>query len=114
MPPVEGTTVNLVLDSPQGVYEAARRLRQYMLVHTILWMSKMDPIKYAFEKLALTGQAARGQMILIEYDIQYTSQKAIKGNVLSDYIALQPIEDYQPRKLSSLMRISRGAQIERL
>jgi hypothetical protein len=77
-------------------------------------MSKMDLIKYAFEKSALTGRVARGQMILIEYDIQYTSQKAIKGSVLSDYIAPQPIEDYQRRKFESLMRTSRGAQIERL
>ncbi|KAI5420012.1 hypothetical protein KIW84_043981 [Lathyrus oleraceus] len=61
-------------------------------------MSKMDPIKYVFEKSASTGRVARGQMMLNEYDIQYTSQKAIEGSVLPDYIALQPIEDYQPRK----------------
>ena len=77
---------------------AARRLRQYMLVHTTLLISKMDPIKYIFEKPALTGRVARWQMILTEYDIQYTSQKAIKGSVLSDCLAQQPIEDYQPRK----------------
>ena len=69
-----------------------------MLVHTTLWISKMDLIKYAFEKIALTGRVARGQMILIECDIQYTAQKAIKGSVLSDYLAQQPVEDYQPRK----------------
>ena len=61
-------------------------------------MSKMDPIKYAFEESALTGRVARGKMMLTEYDIQYTSQKAIEGSILSDYIAPQPIEDYQPRK----------------
>ena len=38
-------------------------------------------------------------MILIEYDIQYTSQKAIKGSVLKDYITQHPLEDnYQPMK----------------
>ena len=37
-------------------------------------------------------------MILTEYDIQYTSQKAIKGSVLSDYLAEQPIDDYQPMR----------------
>jgi hypothetical protein len=56
----------------------------------------MDPVKYIFEKPALTGRVARWQMILTEYDIQYTSQKAIKGSILSDYLAEQPIEDYQP------------------
>jgi ribonuclease HI len=75
---------------------AARRLRQYMLNHTTLLISKMDPVKYIFEKPALTGRVARWQMILTEYDIQYTSQKAIKGSILSDYLAEQPIDDYQP------------------
>ncbi|KAI5389779.1 hypothetical protein KIW84_075181 [Lathyrus oleraceus] len=84
------------MPEPRTEKEAARRLRQYMLVHTTLWISKMDPIKYIFEKPALTGRVARGQMILIEYNVQYTSQKAIKGSVLSDYLAQQPIEDYQP------------------
>ena len=58
----------------------------------------MDLIEYVLENLALTGRVARGQMILTEYNIQYTSQKAIEGSVLSEYIAPQPIEDYQPRK----------------
>ena len=38
---------------------AARRLRQYMLTHTTLLVSKMDPIKYIFEKPALSGRIAR-------------------------------------------------------
>jgi len=74
---------------------AAHRLRQYMLSHTTLLISKMDPIKYIFEKHALTGRITRWQMLLSEYDIQYVTQKAIKGSVLVDYLADQPIEDYQ-------------------
>ena len=58
----------------------------------------MDLIKYIFEKPALTGRVVRWKMILTECDIQYTSQKAIKWSVLSDYLAQQPIEDYQPMK----------------
>ena len=37
-------------------------------------------------------------MILIEYDIQYTTQKAIKGSVLADHLAHQAVEDYQSMK----------------
>ena len=77
---------------------AAHRLRQYMLTHTTLLISKMDPIKYIFEKPALSGRIARWQMILTEYDIQYTTQKAIKGSVLADHLAHQAIEDYQPMR----------------
>ncbi|PNX95908.1 hypothetical protein L195_g019106 [Trifolium pratense] len=75
---------------------AARRLRQYMLTHTTLLISKMDPIKYIFQKPALTGKIARCQMLLFEYDIQYVTQKAIKGSVLSEYLAHQPLEEHQP------------------
>ena len=42
---------------------AARRLRQYMLTHYTLLISKMDLIKYIFEKPALSGRIARWQMI---------------------------------------------------
>ncbi|XP_050919335.1 uncharacterized protein LOC127136864 [Lathyrus oleraceus] len=55
----------------------------------------MDPIKYIFEKPAVTGRIAWWQMLLTEYDIQYVTQKAIKGSVLSDYLAHLPVEGYQ-------------------
>ena len=38
---------------------AARRLRQYMLNHTTLLISKMDLIKYTSEKPALSGRTTR-------------------------------------------------------
>ena len=37
-------------------------------------------------------------MILTEYDIQYTTQKAIKGSVLADHLAHQAVDDYQYMK----------------
>ncbi|XP_058745855.1 uncharacterized protein LOC131618705 [Vicia villosa] len=55
----------------------------------------MDPIKYLFEKPALTGRIAHWQMLLPEYDIQYHAQKAIKGSVIADHLASQPIGDDQ-------------------
>ena len=73
---------------------ASRRLRQYMLSHTTWLVSKMDPIKYIFEKPALTGRIARWQMLLSEYDIVYVTQKAIKGSALADYLADLPMKSY--------------------
>ena len=35
-------------------------------------------------------------MILTEYDIQYTTQKPIKGSVLTDHLAHRDVDDYQP------------------
>lgn len=37
-------------------------------------------------------------MLLSEYDIQYVTQKVIKGSVLSEYLAYQPLEDYHPMR----------------
>ena len=55
-----------------------------------------------FEKPALTGRVARWQMILTKYDIQYTTQKAIKGSVLADHLSHQPLNDYEPTKFDFL------------
>ncbi|GAU51514.1 hypothetical protein TSUD_413830, partial [Trifolium subterraneum] len=38
------------------------------------------------------------EMLLSEYDIEYRTQKAIKGSILADHLAHQPVEDYQPIK----------------
>lgn len=67
-----------------------------MICHTTLLISKMDPIKYIFEKHVITGRISRWQMLLTEYDIQYVTQKSTKGSVLSDYRAHLPVEGYQP------------------
>ena len=37
-------------------------------------------------------------MLLYEHDIEYHTQKSIKRNVLEDYLAHQPVDDYQSVK----------------
>ena len=66
----------------------------YVDPHHLL-ISKIDPIKYIFEKPALSRRIARWKMVLTEYKIQYTTQKAIKGSVLVDHLAHQAVDDYQ-------------------
>ena len=56
---------------------ASHRLRQYMLSHTTWLISKMDLVKYIFEKPALTGRIARWQVLLSEFDLVYVTKKAI-------------------------------------
>jgi len=66
---------------------AAHHLRQYMLSHYTWLISKTGPIKYIFEKPALTGRIAWWQMLLSEYDIVFVTQKSIKGSALAKYLA---------------------------
>ncbi|RDX72997.1 Retrovirus-related Pol polyprotein, partial [Mucuna pruriens] len=75
---------------------STKRLRQYMLSHTTWLVAKTDPIKYIFEKSALTGRIARWQMALCKYDIIYVNQKAIKGSALAEHLAYHPLTDPQP------------------
>jgi len=74
---------------------ASHHLRQYMLSHTTWLISKMDPVKYIFQKPACTGRITRWQVLLSEFDIVYVTQKAIKENALADYLAQQPLQDYR-------------------
>ena len=68
----------------------ANHLRQYMLSHTTWLISKMDPIKYIFEKPALIGRIARWQMLLSEFDILYVMQKVIKGVLWQNFWLINP------------------------
>ncbi|OMO62254.1 hypothetical protein CCACVL1_22930 [Corchorus capsularis] len=77
---------------------AAHRLRQYMLYHTTWLVAKLDPVKYVFEKLGLSGRIARWQVLLSEYDMVYVSQKAIKGSAIAEFLADRAGEDYESVK----------------
>ena len=55
----------------------------------------MDPIKYIFEKPALTRKIARWQVLLSEFDILFVTRKAIKGKAIADYLADYPSEQLE-------------------
>ena len=62
----------------------------------------MDPIKYIFEKPSLSGRIARWQVLLSEYDIQYVSQKAIKGSAIVEFLTDRIEKEYEPIKFEFL------------
>jgi hypothetical protein len=63
-----------------------------MLYYTTWLVSRMDPIKYIFEKPALIGKIARWQVLLFEFDILFVARKVIKGQAIADYLADYPFE----------------------
>jgi hypothetical protein len=70
----------------------SKKLRQYMLYYTTSLVSRMDPIKYIFEKPTLTGKIVRWQVLLSEFDILFVARKAIKRQAIADYLADYPSE----------------------
>ncbi|XP_042482763.1 uncharacterized protein LOC122063145, partial [Macadamia integrifolia] len=75
---------------------ATRRLRHYMLTYSVFLVSKMDPIKYLFEKPTLTGRLARWLLPLAEFDIVYVTQKSINGSVITEHLSAHPVVDTRP------------------
>jgi len=72
-------------------------------VELTTWLvSKMNPVKYIFEKPTLTRRIARWQVLLSEFDIVYVTQKVIKGSALAHYLAQQPLNGYYPMHLEFL------------
>ena len=65
---------------------ASYKLRQYMLFYTTRLISRIDPIKYIFEKPALTGKISHWQMLLSKFDIVFLMLKAIKGQAIANYL----------------------------
>ncbi|XP_077251882.1 uncharacterized protein LOC143891127 [Tasmannia lanceolata] len=72
---------------------ATQRLRHYLLSTKVLLLSRMDPLKYLFEKPALTRRTARWPLLLSEFDITYVTQKSVKGRVIAEQLADSPVEE---------------------
>ncbi len=73
----------------------ANRLKHYVLNHKTWLISRTDPIKYVFESPFMLGRIAKWQVILSQYDIVYMTRKAVKGSVIDDLLAENPIQDYE-------------------
>jgi len=71
---------------------ATKKLRHYLLAHSIILVSRLDPIKYLFEKLALTGRLARWLLLLSEFDLKYMTRKSVKGRAVAEFLADHPVE----------------------
>ena len=72
---------------------ATRRLRHYVTEYSILLDSRLDPLRYLFDRPILTGRLMRWLVLLTEFDIQYVTQKSVKGSIVADHLASFPVSD---------------------
>ena len=75
---------------------ATRRLRHYVTEYSILLVSRLDPLRYLFDRLVLTGRLMRWLVLLTEFDIRYVTQKSVKGSIVADHLASLPVFDDRP------------------
>ena len=74
-----------------ALFFAIDKLRHYMQEFTVHLVAKADPIKYVMSRPIIFGCLAKWAILLQQYDIDYIPQKAIKGQVLADFLEDQPI-----------------------
>ena len=71
---------------------AIQKLRHIILPFQIWMVARMDPLKYLFEKPALSGRLSMWLILFAEFDLKYVARKTIKGSVVSDFCVKNPIE----------------------
>ncbi|KAK4389710.1 Transposon Tf2-12 polyprotein [Sesamum angolense] len=68
-----------------------QKLKQYFQSHSIHLVLKANPLKYVMAKPVLSDRHARWYLQLQQFEIIYVPQKAVKGQVLADFLADHPM-----------------------
>ena len=66
---------------------AVQKLKHILLAHQVLMVTRMDPLKYLFEKPAFIGKLSRWLILLVEFDLTYVTKNTIKGRVIAEHCA---------------------------
>ncbi|KAL6340647.1 hypothetical protein AAG906_010555 [Vitis piasezkii] len=75
---------------------ATRRPRHYVTKYSILLVSRLDPLRYLFDRPILTSRLTRWLVLLTEFDIQYVTQKLVKGSIVANHLVSLPVSDDKP------------------
>lgn len=72
------------------LYFSCTKLRRYLLSNECVVVSKADVITYVLSAPVLKGRVGKWIFALTEFDLRYESAKAVKGQVLADFIVQHP------------------------
>ena len=76
-----------------SLYYACTKFRPYLLSSTCVVACQADVIKYMLQKPILSGRIGKWAYALIEYDLAYESLRAMRGQVIADFIVDHRIKD---------------------
>ncbi|KAI3455106.1 hypothetical protein Pfo_011769 [Paulownia fortunei] len=68
-----------------------QKLNHYFQAHTVRLIWKANPLKYVMTRPVLSNRLARWYLQLQQFEIIYVPQKAMKEQVLADFLAGHPI-----------------------
>ncbi|RVX08068.1 Retrovirus-related Pol polyprotein from transposon 297 [Vitis vinifera] len=70
-----------------------RRLRHYMTEYSVHLISRLDHLRYLFDRPTLVGRLMRWLILLTEFDIHYVTQKSIRWSIVANHFASLPVFD---------------------
>ena len=70
-------------------------MRHYLLSSTCIVTCQTDVIKHMLQKPILSGRIGKWAYALVEYDLAYESLRAIRGQIVVDFIFDHWINDEQ-------------------
>ena len=68
------------------LYFSCTKLRHYLLSAECTVVSKADVIKHMLSLPTLNGRVGKWILTLSEFDLRYESGKAVKGQVIADFV----------------------------
>lgn len=71
----------------------AQKLKHYLLSYTTYLFSRMDPLKYFFQKPMPIDHLVKWKILLTKFDIVYVTQIAMKSQALTNHLAENPIDE---------------------
>ncbi|XP_070022994.1 uncharacterized protein [Nicotiana sylvestris] len=97
----------------------AQKLKHYLSSYTTYVISRLEPLKYIFQKPMPIGRLAKWKILLTEFYIIYVTRTAIKSQALADHLAKNPVDgEYEPLKTyfpdEEVMHINELEQVEKL
>ncbi|RVW63434.1 hypothetical protein CK203_058592 [Vitis vinifera] len=64
-----------------------------MTEYSVHLISRLDPLRYLFDRPTLVSRLMRWLVLLTEFDIHYVTQKSIRGSIVADHLAFLPVSD---------------------
>lgn len=76
-----------------AIVYTTQKLSYYMITNTTFIVAQADPLRYLLSKPYLQGRPTKWIMYLQKFDLLYTCQKPIKGQVITDMITTIPYDE---------------------
>lgn len=76
-----------------------QKLRHYLLTTMIHLIPRANPLKYIMSHTLVQGHIAKCIVLLLKFNIHYVPQRAVKGQVLADFLATHLVPNGSPRQM---------------